>query len=95
MMSGERNFWELVYRPFMNRDLSRADVRAIIAEGLKCSDGSYKRLVDLVGIAESDYLKFMDFLRHHDLKPEPAHGGWGARSARSSRPQDAAEAEAQ
>ena len=72
MMSGERNFWELVHGPFMNRDVNRADVRAIIAEGLKLSGGSYKRLLEIFGIARSDYLKFMDFLRHHDLKPDAA-----------------------
>src|SRR5947199_8458 len=60
MMSGERNFWELVHGPFMNRDVNRADVRAIIAEGLKLSGGSYKRLLEIFGIARSDYLKFMD-----------------------------------
>jgi hypothetical protein len=34
------------------------------------SRGSYKRLLTLFGIADEDYLRFMDFLRHHRLKPD-------------------------
>jgi len=70
MQAGEGDFWTVVYEPFMARDLNRAQVRDIIAEGLARSGGSYKRLLPAFGIAEADYLRFMDFLRHHRLKPE-------------------------
>jgi len=71
LVRGEGDFWDLVRRPFMNRELSRADVRQVITRGLAETRGSYKRLLQLFGIAAKDYLKFMDFLRHHDLKPDP------------------------
>ena len=77
MQRGEDDFWKLIYRPFMERDLSRAEVQEVIAEGLASSRGSYKALLPAFGIADSDYLKFMDFLRHHRLKPN-----WGARPIR-------------
>lgn len=63
-------FWEVVREPFMERELSRAEVRAILQRGLSESHGSYKRLLRRIGVAPEDYLKFMDFLRHHRLKPE-------------------------
>ncbi len=69
MASGEGSFWEVIYEPFMARELNRAQVRAVIAAGLAASQGSYKRLLDSFGIDPKDYLKFMDFLRHHKLKP--------------------------
>ncbi len=69
MVAGDGTFWELVHRPFMDRELSRADARTLVERGLTATRGSYKRLLGLFGIAEDDYLKFMDFLRHHDLKP--------------------------
>ena len=73
------NFWEMVYEPFMARDLSRSDARALIERGLIETRGSYKRLVALFGIDGGDYLRFMDFLRHHRLKPprpdEPTSDG--------------------
>ena len=77
MKHGEADFWTLVYTPFMDRDLSRTDVQEVIAEGLANSRGSYKALLPAFGIADSDYLKFMDFLRHHRLKPD-----WGTRPVR-------------
>jgi DNA-binding NtrC family response regulator len=63
------NFWEVVYQPFLNRDLNRGQARAFIRRGLAASQGSYRRLVELLHLPRSDYQRFMDFLRHHDLKP--------------------------
>ncbi len=71
MVDSESTFWEQVREPFMNREINRLQVREIVADGLRRSDGSFKRLVTLFGLPESDYVKFMDFLRHHDLKPTP------------------------
>ncbi|HEV2147876.1 MAG TPA: sigma 54-interacting transcriptional regulator [Longimicrobiaceae bacterium] len=69
---GEGDFWTRVYEPFMERDLSRTQVRALVEDGLRRSQWSYKRALALFGVAPDDYLKFMDFLRHHRLKPERA-----------------------
>jgi transcriptional regulator with GAF, ATPase, and Fis domain len=63
-------FWEVVREPFMEREISRGDVREILKRGLSEAGGSYKRLLRKIGVAQEDYLKFMDFLRHHRLKPE-------------------------
>lgn len=65
----ETTFWSSVYEPFMARDLNRSEVRDIVTEGLRRSNWSYKGALRLFGIHPDDYLKFMDFLRHHQLKP--------------------------
>ena len=70
LLAGDGSFWELVHRPFLERDLNRGEVRQIVELGLSSSSGSYKRLLELFGIPQEDYLKFMDFLRHHRLKPD-------------------------
>lgn len=70
MTAGAGTFWELVHEPFMDRELNRGEVRAVIEEGLRRSNWSYKRALQVLGIRPDDYLKFMDFLRHHRLKPE-------------------------
>jgi transcriptional regulator with GAF, ATPase, and Fis domain len=70
MMEGAGTFWELVHEPFMERELNRCQVRAVIEEGLRRSNWSYKRALAVFGVAQDEYLKFMDFLRHHRLKPE-------------------------
>jgi transcriptional regulator with GAF, ATPase, and Fis domain len=71
MVEGGESFWEVVHAPFMNRELRRADAREVIAQGLERTEGSYKRLLPLFGIDETEYLRFMDFLRHQKLKPDP------------------------
>jgi len=63
------DFWKIVHRPFMARDLNRAQVRALVAKGLADAKGSYRDLVTLLGVPRSDYQKFMDFLRQNRLKP--------------------------
>jgi hypothetical protein len=59
----------VVYEPFMERELNRGQVQAVIEEGLRRSNWSYKRALRVFGVASGDYLRFMDFLRHHQLKP--------------------------
>jgi DNA-binding NtrC family response regulator len=70
MTSGGEDFWDVIYRPYLDRDLSRGQVMAVLARGLTASHGSYKELLTLFGVAPGDYMRFMDFLRHHKLKPE-------------------------
>jgi hypothetical protein len=63
------SFWESVYEPFMARDLNRGQVRALVKKGLTASDGNYRRLLVAFRLPSTDYQRFMDFLRHHSLKP--------------------------
>lgn len=63
------DFWQLVHDAFLDRELNRAQVQHVIRAGLAKAGGSYKRLLALFGMPKSDYQRFMDFLRHHRLKP--------------------------
>lgn len=63
------SFWDAVHEPFMNRDLNRTQVRAFIRRGLGNAENNYRRLLELLQLPASDYQRFMDFLRHHELKP--------------------------
>ena len=69
LVDGQTDFWDGVYDKFMERELNREQVKAIIARGLRESCGSYRRLCQLLRIDSRSYQKFMDFLRHHRLKP--------------------------
>jgi len=70
MVEHARSFWEIVHEPFLDRDLNRVQVREIISQGLLAARGSYRRMSVLFNIKPDQYQKFMDFLRHHRLKPE-------------------------
>jgi DNA-binding NtrC family response regulator len=62
-------FWDAVHAPFMDRDLNRTQVRALIRRGLQATGGSYRRMLDLFRLPSSDYKRFMAFLANHRLKP--------------------------
>jgi len=59
------NFWDSVARPLADRQITRHHVEHVIRKGLMQTEGSYRRLVRLFKLPESDYKRFMDFLRRH------------------------------
>ena len=63
------DFWTVVHEPFMERELNRAQVKALIRKGLVDARGSYRDLLGVMRMAAGDYQRFMDFLRHQRLKP--------------------------
>ena len=65
LMAGE-NFWTAVHQPFKNHDLTRDDVRGLIARGLQHTRGSYRQLVAEFRLPPSDYKRFLAFLSQHD-----------------------------
>ncbi|MEL6614299.1 MAG: sigma 54-interacting transcriptional regulator [Bacteroidota bacterium] len=69
MKSGEASFWSAVRDPYLDRELNRSEVRQIVRRALDSSAGSYKRALQMFGLEADEYLRFMDFLRHHRLKP--------------------------
>ena len=63
---GGESFWTAVHEPFMARDLTRDDLRAIVRRGLELTRGSYKSLVQLFNMPQEDYPRFLNFLRKYD-----------------------------
>ena len=66
MMHGGRSFWTVVHPRFINRELTKADVREIIRRGLEQTQGSYRKLVELFHLPQTDYKRFLAFLSQHD-----------------------------
>jgi DNA-binding NtrC family response regulator len=65
MARGRESFWAVVYEPFINHDLTRKELRAIVRRGLEQTHGSYPRVVALFNLPEKDCRKFMRFLHKH------------------------------
>jgi transcriptional regulator with PAS, ATPase and Fis domain len=65
IVKGGEPFWSAVYAPFMSRDLTRDDLRAIVKKGLEQTGGSYRVLTELFNMPASDYKRFLSFLRKH------------------------------
>ncbi len=62
----QESFWTTVYAAFMARDITRDDLRHIIASGLEQTHGSYRLLLGLYNIAPTDYKRLLGFLSQHD-----------------------------
>jgi transcriptional regulator with PAS, ATPase and Fis domain len=67
LKSGEC-FWDVVKKPFLERELNRSEVKIIISRGLKESGGKYKKLLDVFNIDTGKYMNFMRFLYDNRLK---------------------------
>jgi hypothetical protein len=68
MVNGRESFWTVVYEPFMSRDMTRDDLRALVSRGLEQTRGSYRILVQMFNMPEADYKRFLNFLRKHDCQ---------------------------
>jgi len=66
LVTHRESFWSVVYPPFMSRDLTRADLRAVLRRGLQQTGGNYKVLIQLFNMPPSDYKRFLNFLRKHE-----------------------------
>jgi transcriptional regulator with GAF, ATPase, and Fis domain len=91
MVEGREPFWSAVHSPFMTRDLTRSDVREIVAKGFQTA-GNYKSVARLFNLPPLDYKRFMNFLRTHgcDIRFQPL--GDLTRQYRSAYPAVRAEA---
>ncbi len=61
-MNGGEDFWAVVGQAFKARELTRADLTALVDRGLTETRGSYRALLALFNLPESDYKKFHAFL---------------------------------
>ena len=64
MVQDHETFWKVVYEPFMSRDITRDDVRALVRHGLGLTRGNYKALAQLFNVP-LDYKRLLNFLRKY------------------------------
>ena len=62
------SFWTVVYPRFLARDMTRDDLRKIVARGLEHTRGNYKLLLRFFNMPESDYKRFLNFLRKFECR---------------------------
>jgi DNA-binding NtrC family response regulator len=66
LLDRQLSFWEHVHVLFLDRDLTRHDVRELVKRGLASTHGNYRATVRLFGMPDADYKKFMNFLTTHE-----------------------------
>jgi DNA-binding NtrC family response regulator len=66
MVTKGESFWTVVYPDFIDRELTKTELRQLIKTGLQRTQGSYRKLVELFGMKPTDYKRFLAFLYQHD-----------------------------
>jgi transcriptional regulator with GAF, ATPase, and Fis domain len=70
LTAGGMRFWDDVHTLFINRDITRADLRQLIRRGLAMSGGNYRSLLELFGMEQEDYKRLLNFLAAHECRVE-------------------------
>jgi transcriptional regulator with PAS, ATPase and Fis domain len=68
LVDGRESFWTSVYPLYMQREITRSNVRDLVRKGLEEARGNYKIVTRLFNMDTRDYKKFLNFLRKHDCQ---------------------------
>ena len=68
LVEGRESFWTCVYPLYMQREITRSNVRDLVRKGLEEARGNYKIVTRLFNMDTRDYKKFLNFLRKHDCQ---------------------------
>jgi transcriptional regulator with PAS, ATPase and Fis domain len=68
LVEGKESFWTTVYPLFMDREITRSNVREVVRRGLEEARGNYKIVARLFNMEPRDYKRFLNFLRKHDCQ---------------------------
>jgi DNA-binding NtrC family response regulator len=66
LVDGHYHFWDHIHTLFLSRDMTRHDLRQLLRRGLIATRGNYRALLNLFGMPDSDYKRFMNFLAAYD-----------------------------
>jgi DNA-binding NtrC family response regulator len=68
LVNGTFSFWDHVHPLFLNRDITRNDLRELVRRGLAATSGNYRALLKLFGMEDTEYKRFLNFLATHDCR---------------------------
>jgi len=68
LVEQRESFWSTVYPLFMDREITRANVREVVRRGLEEARGNYKIVARLFNLEPREYKRFLNFLRKHDCQ---------------------------
>ena len=61
-------FWTSVYPLYMQREITRGNVRDLVRKALEETCGSYRVVTRMFNMQDADYKRFLNFLRKHDCQ---------------------------
>jgi hypothetical protein len=87
LTEGTLSFWEHVHPLFLERDLTRHDIRELVRRGLATTHGNYRAVVGLLGMPPTDCKRFLNFLTTHECAVDfRLYRGGGAEGGAARQP---------
>ncbi len=68
LIDDRESFWTAVYPLYMQREITRGNVRDLVRKGLENARGNYKIVAKLFNMEQREYKRFLNFLRKHDCQ---------------------------
>ena len=68
LMEERESFWTAVYPLYMEREITKGNVRDLVRKGLEEARGNYKIVARMFNMESRDYKRFLNFLRKHDCQ---------------------------
>ncbi|MEO6212653.1 MAG: sigma-54 dependent transcriptional regulator [Vicinamibacterales bacterium] len=68
LIEERESFWAAVYPLYMEREITRGNVRDVVRKGLEEARGNYKIVARMFNMEQRDYKRFLNFLRKHDCQ---------------------------
>ncbi len=63
------NFWQAVWQPFINRDISRSTIKEVLKTCFQGSNNSFTRMLALLNLQDTDYHSLMSLMRKYKIDP--------------------------
>ncbi|MGE0592987.1 MAG: sigma-54 interaction domain-containing protein [Vicinamibacterales bacterium] len=68
LVEERESFWSVVYPLYMQREITKSNVRDVVRKGLEEARGNYKIVARLFNMEQGEYKRFLNFLRKHDCQ---------------------------
>ena len=68
LLEERESFWTAVYPLYMEREITKGNVRDLVRKGLEEARGNYKIVARMFNMESRDYKRFLNFLRKHDCQ---------------------------
>jgi transcriptional regulator with PAS, ATPase and Fis domain len=68
LMEQRESFWTAVYPLYMEREITKGNIRDLVRKGLEEARGNYKIVARMFNMEQRDYKRFLNFLRKHDCQ---------------------------
>jgi transcriptional regulator with PAS, ATPase and Fis domain len=68
LLEERESFWTVVYPLYMQREITKSNVRDLVRRGLEQARGNYKIVSRMFNMEQGDYKRFLNFLRKHDCQ---------------------------